>query len=73
MSYMELKSGTDVRGIASDLGGKKVNLTNKAVYDITCAFVSWYVNKYSKDVSLLKISVGHDSRISADRISKQVI
>ena len=73
MSYMELKSGTDVRGIASDLGGKKVNLTNKAVYDITCAFVSWYVNKYGKDVSLLKISVGHDSRISADRISKQVI
>ena len=34
MDYMFLKSGTDVRGIASDLGGKEVELTDKAVYDI---------------------------------------
>ena len=44
MSYISLKSGTDIRGVASPLGGKEVNLTDGAVYDITAAFVSWYIN-----------------------------
>ena len=49
MDYSSLKSGTDIRGIASDLGGKTVNLTDEAVYDISSAFVVWYVNKFSKN------------------------
>ncbi len=72
MSYKELKSGTDIRGIASDLGGKTVNLTEDAVYDITAAFVVWYVNKFSCDPSDLKIAVGRDSRITGEAISKKV-
>ncbi len=69
MDYMFLKSGTDVRGIASDLGGKEVELTNEAVYDIAAAFAVWCVNKFSRPANELKIAVGHDSRITADRIS----
>ena len=38
MSYLKLKSGTDVRGIASDLGGKTIDLTDTAVYDNNCLF-----------------------------------
>ena len=72
MDYMFLKSGTDVRGIASDLGGKSVELTNEAVYDISAAFAVWCVNKFSKPANELKIALGHDSRITADRISEQV-
>ena len=72
MDYMFLKSGTDVRGIASDLGGKAVELTDKAVYDISAAFAVWCVNKFSKPANELKIALGHDSRITADRISNQV-
>ena len=72
MNYMFLKSGTDVRGIASDLGGKAVELTNEAVYDISAAFVVWCVNKFSKASNELKIALGHDSRITADIISEQV-
>ncbi len=72
MDYMFLKSGTDVRGIASDLGGKAVELTDKAVYDISAAFAVWCVNKFSKGANELSIALGHDSRITADRISKQV-
>ena len=68
MDYSILKSGTDIRGYASDLGGKEVQLTDEAVYDITAAFVVWCVNKLSKPSSELKISLGHDSRITADRI-----
>lgn len=72
MTYSELKSGTDIRGIASDLGGKQVNLTDSAVYDITAAFVVWYVNKFNKDPYNLKIAVGRDSRITGERISSKV-
>ena len=72
MDYMFLKSGTDVRGIASDLGGKAVELTDKAVYDISAAFAVWCVNKFSKPANELKIALGHDSRITANRISTQV-
>ncbi len=69
MDYKFLKSGTDVRGIASDLGGKEVELTDKAVYDIMAAFAVWCVNKFSKPAAELKIALGHDSRITADRIA----
>ncbi len=72
MDYMFLKSGTDVRGIASDLGGKAVELTDEAVYDIAAAFAVWCANKFSKGANELKIALGHDSRITADRISEQV-
>ncbi len=73
MSYKELKSGTDVRGVASDLGGKAVNLTDEAVFDITAAFAVFLAAKYGKKTGELKVAVGHDSRISANRISVAVI
>ncbi len=72
MDYSSLKSGTDIRGIASNLGGKEVNLTNEAVYDITAAFISWYVNKFNVNPSKLLIAVGHDSRITGEEIAKHV-
>jgi len=72
MDYMYLKSGTDVRGIASDLGGKAIELTDSAVYDISAAFAVWCVNKFSKPANELCVALGHDSRITADRISEQV-
>ena len=73
MSYKVLKSGTDIRGIASDLGGKQVNLTREAVYDITAAFVVWYTNKFSRNSADLKIAVGRDSRITGKSIADTVI
>lgn len=72
MDYEFLKSGTDIRGYATDLGGKPVQLTDKAVDDIIRAFIVWYINKFSKNPEELKISLGHDSRITADRICKAV-
>ena len=72
MSYIELKSGTDIRGVASDLGGKTVNLTEQAVYDITAAFIVWYINKYEKNSAEMNVAVGHDSRITGKKIAKKV-
>lgn len=73
MSYASLKSGTDVRGIASDIFGSQVTLTDKAVNDIICAFVCWLTEKKEIPAEEMCISVGHDSRISAGRISNTVI
>ena len=73
MSYIELKSGTDIRGVASPLGGSKVNLTEQAVYDITAAFVVWYINKYDKNPTEMSVAVGHDSRITAEKIKANLI
>lgn len=72
MNYNSLKSGTDIRGVATNLGGKQVNLTNEAVYDITAAFIVWYINKYKKNPSELIFAVGHDSRITGESIAENV-
>ncbi|MCQ2455604.1 MAG: phosphomannomutase/phosphoglucomutase [Clostridia bacterium] len=69
MDYNFLKSGTDIRGFASNLGGKEVELTDSAVSDIAAAFVLFVEKKAKKAAKTLKISLGHDSRITADRIS----
>ncbi len=61
----QLKSGTDVRGIAVE-GGARVTLTDTAVLAISRAFIKWLGLKYGKDRFI--IAVGNDSRISAQRI-----
>ncbi|MBO4693317.1 MAG: phosphomannomutase/phosphoglucomutase [Clostridia bacterium] len=73
MDYKFLKSGTDIRGYASDLGGRSVELTDCAVDDIISAFVVWYINRTGKNPEELKIAIGHDSRITADRICRAAI
>ncbi len=70
MDYSVLKSGTDVRGVATDKGGKPVTLTDGAVYDITAAFVLWLKARVQKDD--IKISVGRDSRITGPAIMDRV-
>ncbi len=47
-SYHELKSGSDVRGYASDIFGNEIELTDKAVYDITAAFVPFLSKNRAK-------------------------
>lgn len=69
-SYLNLKSGSDVRGTAVATEGNVVELTDEAVFDIIVGFCKW-LNK--NDYKGKRIAVGHDSRISAERIKKQVI
>ncbi|MDE5942944.1 MAG: phosphomannomutase/phosphoglucomutase, partial [Clostridia bacterium] len=68
-TYKQLKSGTDVRGIAVG-DNSPVTLTDKAVITISRAFAKWLKSRSGK--SRLKIAVGNDSRISADRIVRCV-
>ncbi len=67
--WTELKSGTDVRGIALEgVEGEHINLTDEAVSGIMKAFCYRLAKELGKDK--LTIAIGHDSRLSADRISK---
>ncbi|MBQ6569025.1 MAG: phosphomannomutase/phosphoglucomutase, partial [Clostridia bacterium] len=72
--WKQFKSGTDIRGVAVDgVEGQPLNLTDEAIEKMASAFALWLAEKRGKDVAKLKISVGHDSRISAGRISAAVI
>ena len=70
MDYLKLKSGTDIRGVAVDgVAGEPVTLTDQVVETIAAAFLKWVENHLGKEPAGLRVAVGHDSRISADRIS----
>lgn len=69
MDYKTLKSGTDIRGIASEGGGAPVNLTDEVVERLAAGFLLWCEKHLKTPSHELRIAVGHDSRISAGRIS----
>ncbi len=72
--WASLKNGSDIRGIASEgIEGLHINLTDEVVYRIACGFVGFVCEKLAKKPSELKIAIGHDSRISAERLKKQCI
>jgi len=69
--WLKLKNGTDVRGVALEgVQGESVNLTDEVVTTIASAFTVWLKQKTGKEK--LTVGVGHDSRISADRMVKCV-
>lgn len=69
--YRKLKSGTDIRGVAVETENSPVELTDEAVFDLTAGFCLWLFEQGITKGSC--VSVGHDSRISAERIKGQVI
>ena len=71
--YKNLKSGSDVRGYASDIFGNEMDLTEEAVFDITAAFVPFLAERSGKKADELTVSVGHDSRITAEKIKAKVV
>lgn len=70
--YKHLKSGTDIRGTAVEgVENEHVELTDETVFNLTIGYCKWLV---SKGIALgSKIAVGHDSRVSAQRIKSKVI
>ena len=63
----KLKSGTDVRGVASPILGRAVTLTAGATELIARAFVTWLCRRTGK--SGVKIAIGNDSRITAGELA----
>lgn len=73
MSYLSLKSGTDVRGTAVVTAAHpEFELTDKAVSEICAAFILFLSKRANKKPNELFVSLGHDSRISAIRIKDAI-
>lgn len=72
--WKRFKSGTDIRGVASEgVEGENISLTDEAVERMTNGFALFLAKKRKKDVAALTIAVGHDSRISAERLRSAVV
>lgn len=72
--YLKLQNGSDVRGVALEgIEGESVNLTPEIVRYIAAAFAEYLAEKCGKAQSELTISVGHDSRLSADMLKEGVL
>lgn len=70
MTLLQLKSGTDIRGTAI---GDNAELTDEAVRKITAGFLRLMTEKTGLSTEEMTIAIGHDSRISAQRIKNAVI
>lgn len=69
-NLMYLKSGTDIRGTAIERDGKPIDLTDSRLMSITASFVDFLTKKLNKEN--LTITVGYDSRVSSQHISRTV-
>lgn len=71
MDYSKFKSGSDIRGYALGDESNPLYMSDEMVMRSTAAFAAWLKKRTNKDK--LYISVGHDSRLSAERIKNAVI
>ena len=74
LDYTKLQNGSDIRGIAlPGVEGETPNLGAEATFRLTRAFLIWLSDKTNKEISKLTIAVGHDSRLSAEELKKEII
>lgn len=73
-AFLKLQNGSDIRGVAVDgVEGEPVNLTEPVTEAIAAAFASWLLDGKKPGASKkLKVSIGHDSRISAQKLQDAV-
>lgn len=73
--WKHFKSGTDIRGVASTGApdDQQIDLTDENIEKMTVGFVLWLAKETGVVPEKMTISVGHDSRISAERIQAAVL
>ncbi len=70
--YLDLKNGSDVRGVASDgVQGEEITLTAEAAKNIAKAFCVWLISHTGK--TTVTVAVGYDSRISSPALCEAVV
>ncbi|KAL5569326.1 hypothetical protein UlMin_025901 [Ulmus minor] len=74
VDFLKLQNGSDIRGVAvAGVEGEPVNLTEPVAEAIAAGFAAWLVDKKKADASRrLRVSVGHDSRISAQSLQDAI-
>ncbi|MBE6041848.1 MAG: phosphomannomutase/phosphoglucomutase [Clostridiales bacterium] len=74
VDYMKLQNGSDIRGVAMKAAeGDTVELTEELAGTVGGAFAYWLGFKVGKNPYDLRICVGHDSRVSADELTRGLI
>lgn len=74
INLKKLQNGSDIRGIAIEgITGETVNLDENITKLLAKGFITWLNHKTGKAANALTISVGHDSRISADQLKEAFI
>ena len=72
--WRQFKSGTDIRGIAcSGVENEEINLDNETIHKIVMGFGLWISEFSKKETNDIYVAIGHDSRISADRIKNVLV
>ncbi|GAB4854948.1 hypothetical protein Ancab_023537 [Ancistrocladus abbreviatus] len=72
--FLKLQNGSDIRGVAvAGVEEQPVTLTEPVSEAIAAAFAAWLLDKKKPDASRrLRVSIGHDSRISASKLQDAV-
>ena len=74
LELKKLQNGSDIRGIVMEgVPGESINLGSNEARALTRGFVIWLQEKTGKPYEEMRISVGHDSRISADSLKETLI
>lgn len=68
--WLNVKNGTDIRGVAVKNEDRPVNLTEEMVKSIAKAFVVLISKKKNKNLKELKLSIGMDSRITSEKLKE---
>lgn len=71
MDYSKFKSGSDIRGYALGDENHPLFMSDEMVMKSAASFLLWLKNKTKNENPC--VSVGHDSRLSAERIKNAVI
>lgn len=70
--YLNLRNGTDVRGVACDgVEGETVTLREEAVESIAKAFCVWLISRTGK--TKVCVAVGYDSRITSPALCEAAV
>ncbi len=67
------KSGSDIRGFGLGDCSNPLYLSDETIKKMSLGFAIWLSDYCKKSFNELTVSVGHDSRLSADRIKNAVI
>jgi len=72
--YKKLQNGSDIRGVALEgVAGEAVNLGTEEAKNLTLGFAKWLADKTGKRTDDLVVSIGHDSRLSAESLKSAAI